>query len=124
MNERRADTNHHLSGNGVLSDSSDHLTDATLNNNNNNDILPAVGKWPTLDDETEGRQCLVYLGEIVLWDEKDQGGYMIDNDGEWAKIDGNQWFRNQLRKSRSKTSFTKRFGFLVASNVSRKAFFD
>ena len=117
MNERRTDTNHHLSGSGVLYDSSAHLTDATNNNNNNNDILPAVGEWTILNERKGRRLCSTNLGEIVLWDEKDQGGYMIDNDGEWAKIDGHQWFRNQLRKSRGKTSFTKRFASFLSHSV-------
>lgn len=47
-------------------------------------------------------------GEIVLWDEKDQGGYMIDNHGKWAKIDGRQWIGSDILKGCSKTSFSKR----------------
>jgi hypothetical protein len=34
---------------------------------------------------------------------------MIDHEGEWAKIDGHQWFGNNILKSSSKTSFSKRF---------------
>lgn len=49
-----------------------------------------------------------YLGEIVLWDEKDQGGYTIDNQGEWEKIDGQQWFGNNIFKTFNKTALTKR----------------
>ena len=49
-----------------------------------------------------------YLGEIVLWDEKDQGGYMIDNHGEWAKIEGRQWLGSSILKNCTKTSFSKR----------------
>lgn len=44
-------------------------------------------------------------GEILIWDERDQGGYMIDNQGEWAKIQGPQWFRRNLWKNCSKASF-------------------
>jgi len=51
---------------------------------------------------------IIFLGEIVIWDEKDQGGYMIDNQGEWAKVGGHQWFRNNILKTCNKTSFTKR----------------
>jgi len=51
---------------------------------------------------------IFFLGEIVIWDEKDQGGYMIDNNGTWAKIEGRQWFGSNLFKSCSKTSLSKR----------------
>ncbi|CAF3795119.1 unnamed protein product, partial [Adineta steineri] len=73
-----------------LGDSTDSLINIT--NNNNNDILPAVG-------------------EIVLWDEKDQGGYTIDNHGEWAKIEGRQWLANDniLENSGKLSSFSKSF---------------
>lgn len=49
-----------------------------------------------------------YLGEILIWDEKDQGGYMIDNHGEWAKIDGRQWFSNNPLKNCNRSPFSKR----------------
>lgn len=45
----------------------------------------------------------------MLWDERDQGGYMIDNDGEWSKIQGSQWFGSQCLKAYRKSSFGKRF---------------
>jgi hypothetical protein len=51
---------------------------------------------------------VIFLGEIVIWDEKDQGGYMIDNNGTWAKIEGRQWFGSGIFKSCSKTSISKR----------------
>jgi hypothetical protein len=73
--------------NEKFSNSTHSLINTT--NNNNNDILPAVG-------------------EIVLWDEKDQGGYTIDKRGEWEKIEGSQWFGGNLLKNCSKTSFSKR----------------
>ncbi|CAF1272754.1 unnamed protein product [Rotaria sordida] len=73
-----------------LGDSTSSIVNTTNNNNNSSDILPAVG-------------------EIVIWDEKDQGGYMIGNHGEWAKIQGRQWFRSSLLKSCSKSSFSKSF---------------
>ena len=59
---------------------------------------------------TEGGQMLLLfdIGEIVIWDEKDQGGYMIDNNGAWAKIEGRQWFGSNIFKSCSKTSLSKR----------------
>ena len=53
------------------------------------------------------------LGEIVLWDERDQGGYMIDNHGEWAKIEGRQWIGSDLTKNQNKSSFTKRYLFVL-----------
>jgi len=56
-------------------------------------------------------------GEIVLWDDKDQGGYTNSNHGEWAKIDGRQWFGNNLLKSCSKTSFSKRFIFELKNSI-------
>ncbi|CAF4859694.1 unnamed protein product, partial [Rotaria socialis] len=61
----------------IFTDPSNGLINTPNSNNNNNDILPAVG-------------------EIVIWDEKDQGGYMIDNNGAWAKIEGRQWFGSQI----------------------------
>ncbi len=51
---------------------------------------------------------ILCLGEIVIWDEKDQGGYMIDNNGTWAKIEGRQWFGSNIFKSCTKTSLSKR----------------
>lgn len=75
-------------GGGPFGDSTNSLINLT-NTNNNNDILPAVG-------------------EIVIWDEKDQGGYMIDNNGAWAKIEGRQWFGSQIFKNVSRTSISKR----------------
>jgi hypothetical protein len=55
---------------------------------------------------------IIFLGEIVIWDEKDQGGYMIDNNGTWAKIEGRQWFGSNIFKSCSKTSLSKRLFIL------------
>ncbi|CAF0909832.1 unnamed protein product, partial [Didymodactylos carnosus] len=57
---------------------------------NNSDILPAVG-------------------EIVIWGAKDQRGYMIDNNGTWAKIEGRQWFGSNIFKGCSKSSLSKSF---------------
>ena len=51
---------------------------------------------------------MIVLGEIVIWDEKDQGGYMIDNNGAWAKIEGRQWFGSNIFKNCSRTSISKR----------------
>lgn len=76
-------------------------------NNNNNDILPAVGLYLMLINIRYS--CDDCLGEIVLWDNKDQGGYTIDNRGEWAKIDGRQWFGNNLLKNCTRVSFSKGF---------------
>ncbi|UJR33037.1 hypothetical protein I4U23_020496 [Adineta vaga] len=61
------------------------------------------------ESEEYGWLSKTAVGEIVLWDEKDQGGYMIDNHGEWAKIEGRQWLGNSLLKNQNKTSFTKSF---------------
>ncbi|CAF1117464.1 unnamed protein product [Rotaria sordida] len=81
----------------TFTDTTNGLINTTNNTNNNNDILPAVG-------------------EIVIWDEKDQGGYMIDNNGTWAKIEGRQWFGSHIFKNCSKTplakSFRSRFRFM------------
>ena len=34
---------------------------------------------------------------------------MIDNDGEWAKVEGHQWFRRHVSKVGIKASFSKRY---------------
>ncbi|UJR14129.1 hypothetical protein I4U23_001123 [Adineta vaga] len=87
LDDRRLGGNGHFHG-PIYGDSTNNLIHTT--NNNNNDILPAVG-------------------EIVIWDEKDQGGYMIDNNGAWAKIEGRQWFGSNLFKSCTKSSLSKSF---------------
>ena len=86
LDDRRRGGNGHLHS-STFGDPTNSLINVT--NGNNNDILPAVG-------------------EIVIWDEKDQGGYMIDNNGDWAKIEGRQWFGSNIFKSCSKTSISKR----------------
>ena len=106
MNDRRL--RNHLSRGGPPTDGSNHSMPLS-NNPNNNDILPAVGK-PFLFEMNFWKECNDYckIGEIVIWDEKDQGGYMIDNDGAWAKIEGRQWFGSNIFKGCSKTSISKR----------------
>lgn len=61
------------------------------------------------NERSKTLSLLIFLGEIVIWDEKDQGGYMIDNNGAWAKIEGRQWFGSNIFKNCSKTSITKRY---------------
>ena len=104
-NERRLGGNRH-SQSGPSGDSGHALMNGTNGNINNNDILPAVGEWRT--KKREDFYSTEFIGEIVIWDEKDQGGYMIDNNGAWAKIEGRQWFGSNIFKSCSKTSLSKR----------------
>ncbi|CAM2697728.1 unnamed protein product [Rotaria socialis] len=96
LDNRKHGGNAHLRS-PIFTDPSNGLINTPNSNNNNNDILPAVG-------------------EIVIWDEKDQGGYMIDNNGAWAKIEGRQWFGSQIFKHCTKTplakSFRSRFRFI------------
>lgn len=80
----------------------------TNNNTNNNDILPAVGKFEKFEIDEKCTFPMKSVGEIVIWDEKDQGGYMIDNNGAWAKIEGRQWFGSNIFKNCSKTPLAKR----------------
>ncbi len=104
INSRRVAPNDHFQNPKQIPINSFNTTN---NTNNNNDILPAVGLYMFVL-----LSILSYtLGEIVLWDNKDQGGYTNNNQGEWAKIDGRQWFGNSLLKSCSKTSLSKRFIF-------------
>jgi hypothetical protein len=104
LDDRRHGGNGHLHS-STFGDSTNSLINIT--NSSNNDILPAVGMYEKV--RISGKMILVVLlGEIVIWDEKDQGGYMIDNNGAWAKIEGRQWFGSNIFKSCSKTSLSKR----------------
>jgi hypothetical protein len=49
---------------------------------------------------------------------------MIDNHGEWAKIDGHQWFGSHLLKNCSKTSFSKRLMFILSEDFWIKILID
>ena len=71
-------------------------------------LLVCIKKLANFEKKKKSVFDLIFIGEIVIWDEKDQGGYMIDNNGTWAKIEGRQWFGSSIFKSCSKTSLSKR----------------